>query len=365
MNQGLSKARMVAEFEPQRDLYMIWPERPDNWRDGAKPAQAAFADLANLLVGFEPVTMFVSTRQYLNARKRLVSQIRVLELSSNDVFIKDTGPIYTEIAGRLQAVSFDFNAWGGLLDGLYFPWDQDQLIGQKMAELNRIPYTIDHDLVVEGCSILTDGEGTLFSTEDVLLSEGRNPGRTRVEIEGAFKQILGIQKVIWLQHGYFLDETNGAIDNMVNFIQPGEVVLTWTNNSADPMYATVREAEAILANTTDAKGRSLKIHHLLMPGIQRISQQEASGIDPINGLLPRTDGQRLTTSYVNFITLNQAIIVPQFDDPQDSVALTKMQQLFPDKEVVPFQAREMILGGGNIHTIVHTRPDVNGLGARL
>ncbi|MGV0167299.1 agmatine deiminase [Furfurilactobacillus sp. WILCCON 0119] len=354
--------RMVAEFERQADAYMIWPERPDNWRNGGKPAQAAFARLASLINEVEPVTMLVSNKQYLNARKWLPKGVRVVEMSADDAFVKDTGPVYVDENGRLAATDFGFNAWGGLLDGLYFPWANDQLLGQKLAELNRVPYTVNHELIIEGCAIMTDGQGTLITTEDVLLSEGRNPGFTKAEVEFGLKQELGISTVIWLKHGYFLDETNGDIDNMLNYIRPGEVVLTWTEDEADPMYSIVREAETTLLAARDAQGRKLVIHHLTMPAAQHVTQAESQGIDPINGLLPRLAGQRLFASYVNFVTVNDMIIVPEFDDEQDAIAKATLAKCFPDRRVVGFDAREMILGGGNIHTVVHTRPDAAAFG---
>ena len=354
-----SGVRFVAEFERQTDAYLIWPERPDNWRDGAKPAQRAFTKLAKLIGKYEPTTMLVSSKQYLNARHLLDDHIRVLEMSSNDAFIKDTGPIYVEADGKLQAIDFGFNAWGGLLDGLYFPWDQDQLISGKLAELNNIPYYVEHNLIVEGCSIITDGQGTLITTEDVLLSEGRNPGQSKSEVEMMLKRYLGIKKIIWLKHGFFLDETNGAIDNIVNFIAPGEVVITWTEDKKDPMFQTVRQIERALLKAKDAYNRSLKIHHLNMPKVQTVGKVESESIDPINGLLPRTPGQRLTTSYVNYVLINDAVIVPQFGDSNDAVAVDKLQGLFPKRRVLPFNAHEMILGGGGLHTVVHTRPDTS------
>ncbi|HAT55659.1 MAG TPA: agmatine deiminase [Lactobacillus sp.] len=356
--------RMVAEREPQQDAYMIWPERPDNWRDGAKPAQHAFAKLANLIGKFEPITMFVSSKQYLNARHLLNDTVRVLEMSSDDAFIKDTGPIYIDVAGQLRGVAFGFNAWGGLLDGLYFPWDQDQLIASKLAELNYVPYYDERNLNVEGCSIITDGQGTLITTEDVLLSEGRNAGQSKEEIETVLKRYLGVSQIIWLQHGFFLDETNGAIDNMMNFIAPGEVVLTWTDDKQDPMYETVRQAEAILNRSKDARGHQLKVHHLRMPAVQTVTKTETESIDPINGLLPRTAGQRLTTSYVNYVLVNGAVIVPQFDDHNDADAVSQLKALFVDRQVIPFNAREMVLGGGGLHTVVHTRPDATSFGGK-
>ena len=131
--------RMPAEFEPQSGVWMLWPERNDNWRDGAKPAQRAFLDVAEAILQFEPVTVCVSAAQYQNARERLPRAVRVVEMASNDAWIRDCGPTFlVNDRGGLRAVDWTFNAWGGLVDGLYFPWDLDDQVAQKVCELERV-----------------------------------------------------------------------------------------------------------------------------------------------------------------------------------------------------------------------------------
>lgn len=344
--------RMPGEFEDQAESYLIWPERPDNWREGGKPAQKAFAQLAETIATYEPVTMLVNQGQYTHARTVLSPAVRVVEMSSNDAWMKDVGPFYVvDDTGELRAVDFQFNAWGGLLDGLYFPWDQDNRIGKKVADLQRIP-VYEAQFVLEGCAIHVDGQGTLIATEDVVLSEGRNPGGlTKAVAEQIFHDYLGITKTVWLSHGYFMDETNGDIDNLINFVAPGELVLTWTDDKRDPQYEISRQAYELLQQATDAQGRRFKIHKLQIPHILTLSDAEAQGVDPINGRLPRVAGQRLTASYVSYITTNRAILMPVFDDPQDAVAHRQLAALYPNRQVVDVSANEILTGGGNIHTI--------------
>jgi len=343
---------MPGEFEDQAASYMIWPERPDNWREGGKPAQKAFARLAETIAQFEPVTMLVNQDQYNHARASLSPAVRVVEMSSNDSWMKDCGPFYVvNDAGDIRAVDFQFNAWGGLLDGLYFPWDKDNQIGKKVADLQEFP-VYEVAAVLEGCAIHVDGQGTLIATESVVLSEGRNPGGlTKADAEKIFHDYLGVTKTIWLPEGYFMDETNGDIDNMLNFVAPGEVVLTWTDDTSDPQAEISEDAYERLAVATDARGRHFKIHKLQTPRVLTLSEAEANGVDPINGMLPRVAGQRLTASYVSYITTNQAILMPIFDDPQDAVAHEQLAALYPTRQVVDVPATEILTGGGNIHTI--------------
>ncbi|WP_235972076.1 agmatine deiminase family protein [Limosilactobacillus urinaemulieris] len=196
---------------------MIWPERQDNWRNGGKPAQKAFTELAKIISQFQPVTMLVNEDQYLNAKEKLAGIARVVEMSNNDARAKDVLPIYINRGHDIRAVNFSFNAWGGLVDGLYFSWDFDDQLAGKVADLEKIDY-YSEKTVLEGCSIITDGEGTIITTEDVLLAEDRNQNPSKTFMEAILKEYLGAKKIIWLKHDYFLDETDGDIDNMVNHL---------------------------------------------------------------------------------------------------------------------------------------------------
>lgn len=347
--------RLVAEFEPTKESYIAWPERRDNWRNAGKPAQKMFRQLAELIARYQPVTMLVSRGQYQNAQAQLAQKMRVVEMSFDDIWLKDIGPFYVENKQTLYGVDFAFNAWGGLLDGLYFPWDQDALVAQKLLDLQQLDY-LKHKFILEGCAIVTDGEGTLITTEEVVLSEGRNLNVSKEQVEALFAKYFGIKQVIWLPEGYFMDETGGDVDNMLNYVAPGKIVLTWTDDPADPQYAISHQAYEILRAAVDAKGRKLEIHKMQIPSPQYLTIEEANGVDPINGRLPRIAGQRLTATYVNYLTLTKVIIMPIFDDPQDVLAKAQLQALYPEREVLTLPAREFLSGGGGLHTVVSTVP---------
>ena len=183
--------RMPAEFEPQKKIWMIWPERPDNWRLGGKPAQEVFTKVANTIGKYEPMTVVVSRNQYSNARNMLADYVKVVEMSNDDSWIRDCGATFViNDKGEMRGVDWVFNAWGGLVDGLYFPWDQDDKIAQKMCELEQVDSYRLEDFVLEGGSIHVDGEGTVMVTEECLLSEGRNPHMTKEQIGEKIKNML-------------------------------------------------------------------------------------------------------------------------------------------------------------------------------
>lgn len=183
--------------------------------------------------------MVVSRSQYSNARGMLPDYVRVVEMSNDDAWIRDCGATFViNKKGVIRGVDWTFNAWGGLVDGLYFPWDQDDKIAQKMCELEDADsYRLD-DFILEGGSIHTDGEGTLMVTEECLLSEGRNSNMTKKQIEKKLCEYLNVSKVLWIPRGIYNDETNGHVDNMCNFVKPGVVVLAWTE---DKMILNMKE----------------------------------------------------------------------------------------------------------------------------
>jgi len=351
--------RMPGEFEEHSGTYIIWPERPDNWRNGGKPAQDVFKTVAATIGKYEPVTMIVSKGQYSNARGVLPDYVRVVEMSNNDSWVRDCGATFlVNDKGELRACDWYFNAWGGLVDGLYFPWDDDDKIAQKMCELEGCDrYRLD-DFILEGGSIHVDGDGTAMVTEECLLSEGRNSHMTKEEIEKTLCDYLNVSKVLWIPRGIYNDETNGHVDNMCNFVKPGEVVLAWTDDENDPQYERSLEAYEYLSHETDAKGRKLVVHKMLIPSPILITKEESMGVDAVDGTLPREEGDRMAASYVNYYTGNGFVAVPVFGDPNDQKAVNLLQELYPDRVIEPIYAREILLGGGNIHCITQQVPRV-------
>ena len=348
--------RMPAEFEPHMGCWMLWPERGDTWRLGAKPAQAAFIDVARAISTFEPVSVGASRGQWENARSALPEAVRVVEISSDDAWMRDVGPtVVINNGGTIRGVDWRFNAWGGLDDGLYFPWDQDSLVAAKVLEIERAD-RYRAPLVMEGGSFHVDGRGTLITTRECLLNRNRNPRLTREQIEVLLKTYLNVHKVVWLDKGVHMDETDGHVDNLCCFVKPGEVLLTWTDDPDDPQYEISRQALATFSGQTDARGRPLIVHKIHQPDPMVVSEAECEGLDASDTAKPRKAGDRLAASYVNFYIANGGIVMPLFDDTHDGAAMDLLTRLFPDRNVLGVRSREILLGGGNIHCITQQIP---------
>jgi agmatine deiminase len=352
--------RMPAEWEPHAGCWMAWPERPDNWRLGAEPAQRAFAAVASAIAASEPVTMAVSDGQFERARAALPDAVRLVELSTDDAWLRDTGPTFVvDGAGARRGVDWRFNAWGGLEGGLYFPWDRDERVAAKVLEVEG-DGRYWAPLVLEGGSIHVDGEGTVLTTEECLLNSNRNPELDRAAIEAALHAHLGTEKVVWLGDGVFGDETDGHIDNLACFARPGVVMLTWVADPNDPQHAASREALERLEAATDARGRAFEVIKLPAPGPLTATKDEASSVEVVVGTQPRRGGDRLAASYANFYIGNSRVVFPLLDPTRDDEAAAIIAATFPDHEPVGVPAREILLGGGNIHCITQQIPAVQG-----
>ncbi|MDN6874767.1 agmatine deiminase [Pseudomonas citronellolis] len=349
--------RMPAEWEPHTQTWMVWPERPDNWRLGGKPAQAAFSVVAEAIARFEPVTVCVSAAQFENARARLSDAIRVIEISNDDAWVRDTGPTFVvDDQGGVRGVDWTFNSWGGLDGGLYFPWLRDDQVAAKILQVERCDRYRTEGFVLEGGSIHVDGEGTLITTEECLLNRNRNPHLSREEIEQVLREHLAVDSVIWLPDGLYNDETNGHVDNFCCYVRPGEVLLAWTDDANDPNYPRCQAAMRVLEQARDAKGRQPVVHKMPIPGPLHATEEECAGVDLVEGSQERDPSIRLAGSYVNFLIVNGGIVAPSFDDPKDAEAKAVLQRVFPEHEVVMVPGREILLGGGNIHCITQQQP---------
>ena len=348
---------MPAEFSEHYGCLLIFPERSDSWSYGGYAARKAFCEVCEAIAESENVTVCASEKQYENARGMLSAKIRVVEMSSNDAWARDYAPTFVvNKTGEIRGISWSFNAWGGLADGLYFPWDLDDKMARKICDLYNIDMYDYSGFVLEGGSFHTDGEGTLITTEACLLSKGRNPGMSREEIEEKLRQALGVSKVIWLKNGIYGDETNEHVDNICAFVKPGEVVLAWTDDENDEQYAHSKSCLDILEGETDAKGRKIKVHKLKLPKPVTVTKADCGGLDTCGFKPTRYEGERLAASYVNFYISNGAVIMPAFGDEADEQAQKTLEELFPTRKIIPVYAREILVGGGNIHCITQQIP---------
>lgn len=352
---------MPAEFSAHHGTIMIWPERPGSWGDDPSAARKAFGTIASHLAGHEQVYMLVNERTVQSAKQMLPDTVHLLMIDTDDSWARDVAPTFVRNqTGELRGIDWAFNAWGGAFDGLYTDYAKDDKAASAICGCLGVPCYDAHPFVLEGGAIHSDGEGTVLVTEACLLSGGRNPQMTKKQITHMLREYLGAEKVIWLPYGIYQDETNEHIDNVCAFVAPGEVVLAWCEDETDPQYAMSAADLAVLQQETDAKGRKLIVHKLPVPEHPVcITEHDLEGYSFAEGEAVRVLGERLAASYVNFYFGNDCVLLPQFggeNAQSDAKAREILQSCISHRQIIPIDAREILLGGGNIHCITQQIP---------
>lgn len=350
---------MPFEGDKHSGTIVLLPYRKDTWRKNAQPALANYKEVIMAIAKYEPVYVGISPKIYSKVIDEYNSLKNVfpIKVKYNDAWARDNSPIFVTNGNRMRIVDFRFNAWGGEVDGLYSNYHDDDLLTRNLAKHFKVERYYLDEFILEGGSIHVDGEKTCLVTKACLLSKGRNPRLSQLEIEETLKIYLGVNKVIWLDNGIYEDETNEHIDNMACFIKPGVIALAWTNDKNDPQYAYSQAAYKTLKNSTDANGRSFEIVKIKLPKPLYMTEKESKSIKVGRyDAKSRESGSRLAASYINFYQGEKFVILPAFGVPEDKLAKKQLQELYPQKEIIQINSREILLGGGNIHCITMQIP---------
>lgn len=320
---------MPAEWAPHQATLIAWPTRTraDLWGELFDEAQREYAAVANAIADFEPVVMVVDPSQEAEARTFLNAEVELLPVPIDDSWIRDSGPIFvTDRNGRIAAVDFRFNGWGGR----YTPHDRDdQLPTALAAHFGMARY--EAPLVLEGGAISVDGQGTLLTTASCLLNPNRNPGRSRDEIDAVLRDYLGADVVIWFPNGWAKTrDTDGHIDGIALFTGPAQLLLLAPADPHDPDHAGSETNRGLLASTPDVHGRTV----------------EVVALDP---------GAEVDIPYANIYLANGVAIVPA-GTPADEVVRAQAAAAFPGRAIVQVPARILHEGGGGPHCITQQVP---------
>ncbi len=312
---------------------MGWPCRLELWGETLVQARADYAAVANAVAAFEPVTMIANPgAEAAGARAACSAAVEIVELALDDSWLRDCGPIYVYDDSDIRlAVHFAFNAWGEKFP----PWDNDAAVGRLIAERlgDRV---VESPMVLEGGSILTDGQGTLLTTEQCLLDPNRNPSLLREQIESELRSRLGVERIVWLGMGLLEDrDTDGHVDLIAAFTAPGHVLLQ-----------TVQEDNPNFEHCVENRVRL-----------------EAAGIEVTElPLLPyaTVGGESIVAGYLNLYICNRAVIVPVASADTDAQALDIIAAAYPGREVVAVPGLVIAYGGGGPHCITQQVPARHG-----
>lgn len=328
---------MPAEWEPHDATWLAWPHETTDWPGKFAPIPWVYGEVVRHLSQVERVRILVADRELEERARRVIGKcgadpaaVEFFRHKTNRSWTRDYCPLFVkDHAGEVAITNWHFNGWAK-----YGNWREDDAVPDLLAKKLKLRQW-KPGLVLEGGSIDVNGRGLLLTTEECLLSDvqARNPGLSRIELERAFAEYLGVREVIWLKRGIAGDDTHGHVDDLARFVAADAVVIAAESDPAEANYAALRENLALLRARGD-----LKVVTLPMP-------------EPV-----LFDGQRLPASYANFYIANRLVLVPTFNDPRDRVALNTLAGLFPDRRIVGIHAVDLVLGLGTLHCMTQQQP---------
>ncbi|MFF7384853.1 agmatine deiminase family protein [Streptomyces griseoluteus] len=329
--------RMGAEWESHARTFMSWPALDSVWAEDLPHVREDIARVARAIAEYEYVVMMARPGQQKAAQRACGRDVEVVPLEVDDLWARDTVPVFVEDDGKVMGVDFNFSGWGGKQ-----VHTDDARVGATLLAKYGIPRRTA-PLVAEGGSFETDGEGTLLVTESSIVNANRNPGKSRDQIEAELKRTLGVKKVIWLAGVRGQDITDAHVDSLVRFTAPGVVLLDTAHPDTPPdsWSRSSDQARAVLGSATDAKGRPLEIIDLPQPDLYKITGE----------------GDDFVSTYANFYVANDSVFMPQFGDRKaDRRARSILREHFPKRDVVPVRIDTIASGGGGIHCSTHDEP---------
>ncbi|MEV6066264.1 agmatine deiminase family protein [Nocardia sp. NPDC052001] len=336
-DQSPTGRRLGAEWESHNRTFMSWPALESVWKRDLRYIRDDIARVARAIADYEYVVMLARPDQADAAQRACGRHVEVVPLPVDDLWARDTVPVFVEQQGVVIGVDFNFNGWGNKQ-----VHDNDAFVARNLLYQFQIRGE-QAPLIAEGGSFETDGQGTLLVTESSVFNANRNPGKDRDRIEFELKQTLGVTKVIWLAGVYGEDITDAHVDSLVRFVAPGVVLLdnAFPGTPADSWSRAADQARMVLSNSTDAMGRPLQIIDLPQPDPYKIT-----GAD-----------DDMVTTYANFYIANDAVFLPEFGDRKaDRRARDILQEHFPQRDIVPVRIDIIAAGGGGIHCSTHDLP---------
>jgi agmatine deiminase len=315
---------------------MSWPAEAI-WGRDLGPVRQDIAGLARVIADHEPVVLLAGESDVEGAQQACGSGVEVVPIPVDDLWARDTLPVFVEDSGKIMGVDFNFNGWGGKQRH-----GNDSGVARAVLAKYGVP-RVQTFVVAEGGALETDGAGTLMVTESSLVNNNRNRGRSRQQIEDELVRVLGVRKVIWFAGVRGKDITDAHVDCLARFVAPGVVLLdqAFPGGASDVWSRAADQARGVLAGATDANGKALQVVDLPQPDPDRVA-----GYDP-----------KAVISYANFYIANTAVFLPKFGDAvADDRAREILRDHFPGRDVVSVGIEAIASGGGGVHCATHDQP---------
>ncbi len=329
--------RLPAEWAPQSGVQLTWPRPDSDFGDDLAAVEPVFAAIASRISHHERLIITCADVAHRARVSGLIEQARgrlamiAFPLApANDVWTRDHGPITVLEDGAPVLLDFRFNGWGGK-----YPADRDDRLTRTLhVEGVYGPTPLRSiDFVLEGGSIDSDGQGTLLTTTRCLLTPTRNPGLSRKEVEARLRETLGVRRVLWLEHGWLAgDDTDSHVDMLARFCDARTIAYTACDDADDEHFEALGRMAAELAALRTAGDEPYRLVPLPLPHAKR-----------------NRDGDRLPASYANFLIINGAVLAPVYSDPADEIALERLRECFPDREIIDIPCLPLIGQYGSLH----------------
>jgi len=322
---------MPAEWEPQRVILLSFPHEDTDWvESGLERVLTPFVRIAQAIAYSEPVYIICKDKDKISELFCSTNNIAFIEIPTNDTWIRDYGYISIKEDNQTKLLDFTFDGWGGKFEA-----SLDNSVNYTLHQKGYMGTTPLESInfVLEGGSIESDGQGTIMTTTKCLCNPNRNAGLDKEVILSKLNRYLGIDRILWLDHGYLAgDDTDSHIDTLARFVNPETIVYVKCDDKQDEHYEELTKMESELK---DFKTKDGKPYCLIpLPMTQAI-------YDKANNRLPST--------YANFLITNKALIYPTYDDNNDKIADEIFKKLFPAKEIIPINCLKLIEQGGSLH----------------
>jgi agmatine deiminase len=332
--------RLPAEWEPQDATLIAFPSKQSDWTDYWDEIIPCYVGIIKVLSGYQPLIIVADAVEEVKAYLTGIdlSNMTFYEIPVNDTWARDFGAITLETAEGFYVCDFMFNGWG-----LKFAADKDNLITRHLWNtglFNAAAYSIP-DLVLEGGSIESDGKGTLLTTTNCLLSPNRNPHLNRQQIEEKLTALFGLKRVLWLEHGHLEgDDTDAHIDTLARLCDENTIAYVQCTDVNEIHYEPLKMMEEELKQFRTAQGLPYQLIPLPM----------------CSPVFAPDDGRRLPATYANFLIMNDVVMMPAYNLPEDELALHQLQKAFPGKKVKGVDCSALLLQHGSLHCITMQFP---------
>lgn len=333
--------KFPAEWAPQSGVMLTWPHENTDWKPILEEVVPVFVNIAKEVVKREKLLIVCVSESEVREALGDIDYSKVIfrEIYSNDSWARDHGPISIYVNDVPYALDFTFNGWG-----LKFPANYDNQINKKLFESDAFSPEAGYQnmlhMVLEGGSIESDGEGTIMTTSECLLSVNRNEYKDKIDLGEYLKMLFDAKRVLWLDHGYLEgDDTDSHIDTLARFCSPDTIAYVKCTDEDDEHYQELSLMEVQLKRFKTLDEQAYKLIPLPMA-------------EPVY-----FEGERLPATYANFLIINGAVLMPTYGTALDVEAKAALEKAFPDREVIGINCLPLIKQHGSLHCVTMQLPE--------